>query len=51
MIHENSPITNTFVSVTSDMGQFNCESFVAGIIAGALDSSKFVNIFSIRYLF
>ncbi len=36
MIHENAPITNTFVSVPSDMGQLNCASFIAGIIAGIL---------------
>ena len=41
MICENSPITNAFVSVPSDMGQLNCASFIAGIIAGVLDSSKF----------
>jgi hypothetical protein len=41
MIHENSPVTNSFVSVPSDMGQLNCASFIAGIIAGVLDSAKF----------
>eukprot|EP01038_Epipyxis_sp_PR26KG_P010200 gene10200-13723_t len=41
MIHEYSPITNTFVSVPSDMGQLNCAAFLAGIIAGVLDSSRF----------
>lgn len=43
MIHELSPITNTFVSVPVDMGQLNCASFIAGIIAGVLDSSRFVS--------
>jgi trafficking protein particle complex subunit 5 len=43
MIHEFSPITNSFVSVPSDMGHFNCASFLAGIIAGVLDSAKFVS--------
>jgi hypothetical protein len=41
MIHEMSPITNTFVSVPDDMGSFNCASFIAGIIAGVLDSAMF----------
>jgi hypothetical protein len=45
MIHENTPITNSFVSVPVDMGQLNCASFIAGIIAGILDSSKFVRFF------
>eukprot|EP01037_Dinobryon_pediforme_P019071 gene19071-19425_t len=41
MIHEHSPITNSFVSVPADMGQLNCAAFIAGIIAGILDSAKF----------
>jgi trafficking protein particle complex subunit 5 len=41
MIHEMTPITNTFVSVPDDMGSFNCASFIAGIIAGVLDSAMF----------
>lgn len=41
MIIESLPITNTFVSVPADLGQFNCASFIAGIIAGALDSARF----------
>jgi hypothetical protein len=41
MIHENSPVTNAFVSVPADMGQLNCAAFLAGIIAGVLDSAKF----------
>lgn len=45
MIHENSPVTNTFVSVPADMGQLNCAAFVAGIIAGMLDSARFVSIY------
>jgi hypothetical protein len=44
MIHESAPITNTFVSVPSDMGQLNCACFIGGIIAGALESSRFVRI-------
>eukprot|EP01032_Pedospumella_encystans_P023805 gene23805-26942_t len=41
MIHESAPITNSFVSVPADMGHFNCAAFLAGIIAGVLDSAKF----------
>ena len=44
MIHEFAPITNSFVSVPADMGHFNCASFLAGIIAGVLDSAKFVSM-------
>lgn len=43
MIHENSPVTNAFVSVPSDMGHLNCAAFIAGIIAGMLDSARFVS--------
>jgi hypothetical protein len=43
MIHEFAAITNSFVSVPGDMGHFNCASFLAGIIAGVLDSAKFVS--------
>lgn len=42
MIHENNPVTNTFISLPADMGQLNCAAFLAGIIAGVLDSAKFV---------
>ena len=41
MIHENFPITNTFISIPQDMGQLNCAAFLAGIIAGVLCSCKF----------
>lgn len=41
MIHEHSPITNAFISVPADMGQLNCAAFLAGIIAGVLDSARF----------
>mmetsp|Transcript_11736 Transcript_11736/g.17779 ORF Transcript_11736/g.17779 Transcript_11736/m.17779 type:complete len:194 (+) Transcript_11736:75-656(+) len=41
MIHENNPVTNTFVSLPVDMGQLNCAAYLAGIIAGILDSAKF----------
>ena len=41
MINETEPITNRFISVPSDIGDFNCSSFVAGIIAGILESAGF----------
>ena len=41
MIRESKPLTNTFISVPSDMGSLNCASYVAGIIAGILDSANF----------
>lgn len=47
MIHENSPVTNSFVSVPADMGHLNCAAFIAGIIAGMLDSARFVSLISI----
>ena len=43
MIHESAPITNTFVSVPADLGQLNCACFIGGIIAGILESSRFVS--------
>ena len=36
-------MTNAFVSVPADMGQLNCAAFLAGIIAGVLDSARFVS--------
>jgi trafficking protein particle complex subunit 5 len=50
MIHENNPVTNTFVSLPADMGQLNCAAYLAGIIAGVLDSAKFVRFF-VPYIF
>lgn len=44
MIYENNPITNAFVSLPVDLSQFNCATFIAGIISGILDSAKFVSI-------
>ena len=41
MIHEATPLTNQFVSVPREMGQFNCAAFIAGIIRGVLDASGF----------
>ena len=41
MIYERTCVTNHFVSVPSDMGNFNCAAFIAGIISGILDSVRF----------
>mmetsp|Transcript_20167 Transcript_20167/g.28711 ORF Transcript_20167/g.28711 Transcript_20167/m.28711 type:complete len:199 (+) Transcript_20167:54-650(+) len=41
MIVDYEPITSTFVSVPSDLGQLSCDSFVSGIIAGVLEGSGF----------
>lgn len=43
MIRDHAPVTNTFVSVPADMGHLNCASFLAGVIAGVLDSARFVS--------
>ena len=43
MIDEPDPITNIFVSLPSDLDQFNCASYIAGIISGILDGALFVN--------
>mmetsp|Transcript_12835 Transcript_12835/g.34781 ORF Transcript_12835/g.34781 Transcript_12835/m.34781 type:complete len:213 (-) Transcript_12835:101-739(-) len=41
MIHEAEPVTNQFVSVPQSMGNLNCAAFIAGIIAGILQSADF----------
>jgi hypothetical protein len=41
MIYENTPLTNSFVSVPDDMGSFNCAAFIAGILSGVMDSANF----------
>jgi hypothetical protein len=41
MIYESKPITNHFVSVPADMGNLNCAAYLAGIIAGVLESANF----------
>jgi len=48
MIHDSSPVSNVFVSVPPDMGQLNCASYISGIIAGILDSARFVSVIIIR---
>ena len=41
MIHDREPITNYFVSLPQDVGQLDCAAYLAGIIAGVLDASRF----------
>lgn len=41
MIVDYGPITSTFVSVPSDLGQLSADSFVSGIISGILEGSGF----------
>ena len=41
MIHEAMPLTNQFVSVPREMGQFNCAAFIAGIVRGVLEGAQF----------
>jgi hypothetical protein len=43
MIHECAPITNAFASVPPQMGPLNCAAYLAGMIAGILDCSRFVS--------
>lgn len=50
MIGEVAPITNTFVSVPQEIEGFNCASFIAGIIAGVLDSARFVSNAIVAYI-
>lgn len=41
MIVDYEPITSTYVSVPSDLGQLSVDSFISGIIAGVLDGAGF----------
>mmetsp|Transcript_15357 Transcript_15357/g.51708 ORF Transcript_15357/g.51708 Transcript_15357/m.51708 type:complete len:183 (-) Transcript_15357:97-645(-) len=41
MIHESEPATNRFISVPPDLGQLNCAAYIAGVIAGILESANF----------
>eukprot|EP00808_Paulinella_micropora_P010225 g50892.t1 len=40
-IFDKDPVTNKFVSLPKEMGQFNCAAFIAGIINGMLDGAEF----------
>lgn len=46
---ETEPITNKFVSMPKDKGQFNCASFVAGIIEAALEQCCFPNKVTVHW--
>jgi hypothetical protein len=41
MLYEANPVTNTFVSVPTSLGQLNVASYISGIIAGILNASQF----------
>ena len=41
MIIDESPVTNTFVSVPSDLGNMNCAAYMAGVVSGILDAASF----------
>lgn len=41
MIVEYEPLTSTYISVPSDLGQLSVDAFLSGIIAGVLDGAGF----------
>ena len=41
MIVEHDPITSTFISVPTDLGQFSADAYISGIIAGILEGAGF----------
>ena len=44
MITDNDPLTTKFISVPKEISQFNCGSFVAGIIEAFLENAGFVRV-------
>jgi hypothetical protein len=46
---EQEPITNKFVSMPKDKGNFNCASFIAGIIEAALEQCCFPNKVTVHW--
>lgn len=46
---ETEPITNKFISMPKDKGDFNCASFVAGIIEAALEHCCFPNKVTVHW--
>lgn len=46
---ESEPITNKFVSMPKDKGNFNCASFIAGIIEAALEQCCFPNKVTVHW--
>lgn len=41
MIIDYEPLTSTYVSVPSDLGQLSVDAYISGIIAGVLDGAGF----------
>mmetsp|Transcript_8368 Transcript_8368/g.21557 ORF Transcript_8368/g.21557 Transcript_8368/m.21557 type:complete len:168 (-) Transcript_8368:200-703(-) len=41
MIHDARPMTNRFISLPPSLGQLNCASYIAGIVAGMLACAQF----------
>ena len=41
MIIDNTPLTNTYISVPKEMNQLSCAAFIAGIIEGVCDGAGF----------
>mmetsp|Transcript_11266 Transcript_11266/g.15045 ORF Transcript_11266/g.15045 Transcript_11266/m.15045 type:complete len:212 (-) Transcript_11266:41-676(-) len=41
MIVDYEPVTSTFISVPSDLGQHSADAYISGIIAGVLDGAGF----------
>jgi len=41
MIVDYEPLTSTYVSVPSDLGQLSVDAFLSGIVAGVLDGAGF----------
>eukprot|EP00555_Chaetoceros_dichaeta_P009342 CAMPEP_0198264058 /NCGR_PEP_ID=MMETSP1447-20131203/14611_1 /TAXON_ID=420782 /ORGANISM="Chaetoceros dichaeta, Strain CCMP1751" /LENGTH=162 /DNA_ID=CAMNT_0043952875 /DNA_START=31 /DNA_END=516 /DNA_ORIENTATION=+ len=41
MIIDYEPLTSTFLSVPSDLGQFSADAYISGIIAGVLEGAGF----------
>ena len=50
LIHDRTPITNTYVSVPPDLGQLNCAAYIAGIVGGILEASGFESRCSAHHL-
>ena len=41
MIHEQTPITNTFITTPTNLGNLNVAAYISGIIAGCLNGASF----------
>lgn len=40
-VYDKEPITNRFMSIPANLGNFNCAAFIAGIVNGFLDGAEF----------